>query len=319
MAQYSWETFTEDNRRECRQAHATLVLAPRELSKARLTRLLKELLAKSNVIFGVSTEGFVRGFEGQPQFTMLSSEVVASFEQKAADAHSSRTLALLHYPQSAVDEVIRAVRPARVVVVRGSYQYVFHRSSTHALLSKRAVPYELVSPFCDEHEASEYLAHVEPLLPTIKPQTGDEAAMFQLADVVAKRSFDYSFQTGAVLAHAESDGTFRMADAACNEVVPFQTYALWHGNAREMHEAAFQDTTHYDTIHAEMNLLARAATRGDSLTGAHLFINLLPCPACARTLCKTGIAEVVYREMHSDGYALELFAACGIKTRRMQC
>lgn len=317
MALIEWATFTDSDKRSSRDMHATFVLAPRELSKARTTQLLKDLLASTHVIFGISQEDYVAGFEQQPQFAMLRPEDVLPFEQKVSSARSSHSLTVLIYPQSQVDEVIRAIRPARVIVVRGSYQHAFHRRSTHALLNKRAIPYELVSPFCDEDEAVEYLKRVETLLPDFKQNTGDETVMFQVADVIAKRSFDYSFQTGVVLAARQNDGSYTAIDAASNEVVPYQTYALHHGNAREMHESSFQDTTHYDTIHAEMNLLVRAMRMGHSLAGKALFINLLPCPHCARVLAKTGIVELVYRTEHSGGYAVELFKKTGIKTRKL--
>lgn len=318
MARYDWEKFTDNDKRACRDARATLILAPREMSEARIAQLLRELLPKGNVIFGVAAEPFVAGFEGQPQFRMLPNGAVAAFEEKVSHAQSVRALHSIRYPQSVTDDVIRAVRPARVIVVRGSYLYTFHRSSTFKLLNRRGIPFELVSPFADEVEASVYEARVAPLLPVIEAKDGDVSMVFAAVNTIAKRSYDYSFQTGAVLARALPDGTLTIVDAACNEVVPYQTYALLHGNVREEHESALHDGAHYDTIHAEMNLLARAAMRGDPLGGAHLFINLLPCPACARTLCKTGIAEVVYRTSHWGGYALELFEACGIKTRHIE-
>jgi deoxycytidylate deaminase len=105
--------------------------------------------------------------------------------------------------------------------------------------------------------------------------------------------------------------------AACNPVIPYQTSALWTGNSREEHFSDAHDTNHYDTIHAEMNALVRLSELGQSLRGKTLFLTILPCPNCARTISQTGVAEIVYELDHSDGYGVQLLEQCGVKMRKV--
>ena len=48
-----------------------------------------------------------------------------------------------------------------------------------------------------------------------------------------------------------------------------------------------------------------------------MFINLMPCPTCARMLAMTDIEEFVYSIDHSDGYAVKMLEAAGKKVRRV--
>lgn len=312
----TWADFSDNDKKQCRALRPTFVMAPRELSATRLVDLVKQLLEKNHVIFGVAAERFVAGFEGQVQFQTLPINAIEPLAQKIAAAHLPHKLIVLSYPQIAVDDVIRAIRPKNVVLVRGSWHLVFQRRSTYDLLTRRNIPFSFVSPFVHDSEAKEYLASIEGHLPyEPNPLIGDRRAMLAAAQKVATASCDYSFQTGVVLAEPTDQG-YRLVDAACNEVVPYQTYALHYGNSREEHLSEVHDANHYDTIHAEMNLLVRALKTGRNFEGKSLFINMMPCPSCARTLVKTGLAEVVYNKVHSDGYAVELFEHAGIKTRK---
>lgn len=321
---FDFANIKTEDKAYLRGLHATLVIAPREMSEQRQKSLVKEVLANGNVVFGVAAEEYVDGFSGQPQFQTTPVEYIQRLALDIETAKLPHGMCVVRYHQEDVDDVIRAVRPNSVVVVRGSYLYPFHRSATFELMTKRGIPFRYVSPFVDEAEAKEYLAEhgFMTLEVTSKLRENDElrteADVFAVVDAVAKQSYDYSFQTGAVLAEATENNGFKILDAACNEVVPYQTYALHFGNSREEHQSAHQgDAVHYDTIHAEMNLLVRAMQRGVTFTGKSLFINMLPCPNCARTLVKTGLQEVVYRRVHSDGYAVDLFEKSGIKTRRV--
>jgi deoxycytidylate deaminase len=53
------------------------------------------------------------------------------------------------------------------------------------------------------------------------------------------------------------------------------------------------------------------------MKGSSLFINLLPCPTCARLLSQLPLGEVVYVEDHSDGYAVKILETSGKKVRRV--
>jgi deoxycytidylate deaminase len=64
-------------------------------------------------------------------------------------------------------------------------------------------------------------------------------------------------------------------------------------------------------------MVVKAQSQGVDLKGATLFINLLPCPHCARALALTGLAEIVYSQDHSAGYAITLFEQMDKKVRRL--
>lgn len=318
MSKFTWSKFSDDDKEALRSLRATFVMAPRKMSEDRFRHIIKENLAKGNVICGISEEKYVVGFDGQPQFEMLGTEFAEDLSDKIRKAHLPHRMHVLVYSQEEIDEVIRAVRPNDVVVVRGSYTHPFHRRSTYGLLQKRSIPFKYESPFSSETEAKLYLKEISPKLPVVEESVqGDETMMLLAANKIAKRSFDYSFQVGAVLAKDKGD-LYELVDASANEVVPYQTYAMHHGNSREDTLSGYQDANYYDTIHAEMNLLVRSLERGYGLKDLTLFINMMPCPNCARTLCRTGLREVVYREVHSGGYAVELFKKSGINTRKME-
>jgi len=102
-----------------------------------------------------------------------------------------------------------------------------------------------------------------------------------------------------------------------NRVVPYQSYLLHHGAIHETMFAPANDLNFYDTNHYEVELLLDALHTKIDLTGATIFANVMHCPTCARMLSRTGIAEFVYAQDHSDGYAVRLLEAAGKKVRRI--
>jgi dCMP deaminase len=55
------------------------------------------------------------------------------------------------------------------------------------------------------------------------------------------------------------------------------------------------------TIHAEMNALAQAASRGVSVEGAAIYSTASPCWACFRVLANAGIREFFFAEEYKSG------------------
>jgi deoxycytidylate deaminase len=92
---------------------------------------------------------------------------------------------------------------------------------------------------------------------------------------------------------------------------------MHHGNSREANISPPHDLNHKDTVHAEVEILIKAGKDNIDLAGTTVFINLLPCPACARMFADTDIKELVYREDHSSGYAVKLLEVAGKKVRRI--
>jgi deoxycytidylate deaminase len=92
---------------------------------------------------------------------------------------------------------------------------------------------------------------------------------------------------------------------------------MHYGASREKHFSPPNDLNYYDTVHAEVMLILQAQRQDIKLAGTTLFINLLPCPSCARMLCETPIVEFVYTNDHSEGYALRLLQAAGKKVWRL--
>lgn len=291
------------------------IVAPREVSQARFKQIVKRYLPKAPIVLGVSKEPYVVGLEGQPQFAMLDLRTVQPVIDRV-NAVSPGAIRVLAYSQSELADIVAAHRFKRILLVNGSWHYTFQNHPAYQVLLERNIPFKYLSPFVDEDEAHAYEQHhsYAPNLPK-KGTVLSDAEMLAAAAEAAKQSYDYSFQTGASLGRRTDEGYAYLFDAF-NKVVPYQSYALHHGNSRERHGSEVHDTTHYDTIHAEMHLLIRALENGTNLKGTTLFINLLPCPSCARTLTQTGIDEIVYVNDHSGGYGKMILEASGKNVRQ---
>lgn len=312
---FDWNDLAFASKKPLNNLKATFIAAPRELSAARFTQLVKEYLPKGNIILGFAKEPFVAGYEDQPQFRMLELKTVQPIINKVNNSPSKHKIATLAYAQRDLVHVINGLSIRQMVLVNGSWKYSFHTQPPYYALMQRGVAYKLVSPFTDEAEAKKFAAATK--LPQL-PQEGkfSEIEMLELAQKAATHSFDYCFQTGVTLGK-RAGKTYDLLTWACNEVVPYQTYAMHFGASRETNFSPPHDLNHYDTIHAEINLLVAAAQKRINLKGTTLFINLLPCPTCARILVKTEIDEFVYREDHSSGYAIRMLEAAGKKIRRL--
>lgn len=317
-----WSDLAFGSKKALKDLRATFIAAPRELSLQRITQLIKTYLPKGNLVVGIAKEPYILGFEGQPQFRTL--QIDAPLQQlidkvNAASPHKIYTLA---YFQREWCYILDKGGFRYVVLVNGSWRYVFHSHEAYYLLANKRISYDMVSPFASEDEAVAYNDHVYPKMLAAQ-WPGEPAGVFSeddmlgLADMVAKLSFDYSFQCGAILGRKVKGG-YECIAASFNKVVPYQTYALHYGASREQHFSVPHDLNHYDTIHAEVALIVRAAT--DSavhLEDTTLFINLLPCPSCARMITQTPIQEIVYVQDHSDGYAVRLLEKAGKQVRRI--
>jgi len=317
-----WADLAFGSGKPLNKLKATFILAPREISAKRFTQLIRSYLPKGNIILGVATEPYVLGFEGQPQFKTLRAETLAALIKKVNASASPHKIYTLAYSQRDGIHVINKGGFKRVVGINGSWKYSFHTLPTFYEITKAGTPYELVSPFVGEAEAKAYEAEKEPeiarRITQNSPQgtTLTDGQMLKLASIAAQSSYDTSFQTGVVLGK-KAGQKYQVLLTSFNKVVPFQTYAMVHGASRETHFSPPGDLNHYDAVHAEVEAVVKAVGQGVSLKGTSIFINLLPCPTCARMLAETDIAEVVYQSDHSDGYAVTLLEAAGKKVRRI--
>jgi deoxycytidylate deaminase len=311
---WDWGDLAFGSKKPVNNLKAAFIAAPRELSAARFTQLVKEYLPKGNIILGLAKEDYVLGFEDQPQFATLQRKSVQSVIDKVNNSPSKHRIATLVYAQRDLLHVINGLDIRQFIGVNGSWKYSFHTQAPYYALIQRSIPYTLVSPFADEAEAQDYAKRTKLLRP---PARGifDERQMLDIAAQAAKQSYDYSFQTGTSLGRKKGN-KYALLATTCNPVVPYQTYAMHHGAARETNFSPPHDINHYDTVHAEVGLIIKAQKENIDLMGTTLFINLLPCPTCARMLSQTDIAEFVYQEDHSDGYAIKMLELAGKKVRR---
>lgn len=313
---FDWAKLAFSSKRPLTTLKATFIAAPREISQARFIQLVKEYLPKGHILLGISKEDFVEGLDGQPQFAMLRQKTL----QKTIDsinAKSEHKVYTLHYFQRELITIIEKLTPPRAVFVNGSWYHSFHIQPVYYLLSEKHIPYTLVSAFTDETEAVAYEKTTTKKIARVQlPGLVSDAVVMGFTDEVAKGSYDHTFQTGTILAKKTKNG-YEPILSAFNKVVPYQTYALLYGSLRERHFSPSNDLNYYDTIHAEMALLVEAQKKSISLKGTTLFVNLMPCPNCARTLAETDIAEVVYRIDHSEGYAADLLQKTNKTVRRI--
>ena len=305
-----WSDIAFADKRGLKELNATFITAPREMSKTRLSQLVKRYLSRGNLILGIAREDYVLGLEDQPQFKTMRLEEAQSIVNKVHEAGLEHKLYVLVYSQRDLPYIIDKITFSRIVFVNGSWYKALHLRQEFYILSSKAIPYDMVSPFVSEIEAKQY-ALDHPARKIGSDRLLSKSQVIDLMGEEAKNSCAYSeFQTGVVLARKQGD-KFGFIASAYNKIVPYETYAMLYGASREKNFTPMNDLNHYDAIHAEVSLLIKAQKQKLDLSQTTLFINLLPCPSCARMLAATDIADLVYIEDHSSGYAVQLLEAAG--------
>lgn len=316
---FDWADLVFADKKPISKLAATFMSAPREISESRFKQLIKQYLPKGAIVLGLAKESYVDGFENQPQFRMLQLESIKSIIDKVNAVSKTSKIYTLRYAQKDSKYLYEKLNFARVVLINGSWKYSFHTQAPYYTLVRHAIPYEMVSPFTDEAEAKVFAADTMNAIEKIHPFTPGvytDRKMMQLASEAASYSFDNSFQTGASLGRPDGKD-FELLAWSYNRVVPFQAYAMHYGASREKNFSPPNDLNHYDTVHAEVEMIIKAGKEHIDLRGTTLFINLLPCPSCARMFAETDIAEFVYSEDHSAGYAIKMLEAAGKTVRRL--
>lgn len=309
-----WSDLAFSSKKPLRELKATFIAAPRDISTVRFTEIIKKYLPQGNIVLGISKEPYVLGFEDQPQFKMLQADTAQVIIDKV-NARSPNKIATLLYSQREEQYIIEKIPFKKALFVNGSWKYSFHARPIYYTLAARHMPYELIAAFTDESEARAYIGSLPPE-PQKPAGTFSDIEMMAFAGAIAQQSFDYTFQTGVSLGRKKGNG-YEFIEWSFNRVVPYQTYAMLHGGSRETHFSPPHDLNHYDTIHAEVDMILKAQKQGMDLRGTTLFINLLPCPSCTRMFTQTDIEEFVYEHDHSDGYGFKMLRAAGKKIRRI--
>lgn len=318
---YNWSDLAFSSKKSVNNLDATFIAASRELSQLRFKQLIKEYLPQGNIVLGISKEPYVEGFENQPQFKMLEQSIVQP-QIDMVNAKSKSKIVTLSYFQRELKYILEKFDFKKVVFINGSWKYSFHTQTPYYVLVNTKVDFEMISPFTSENEAKDYDKKTWSAIKRRAecPPSGSlltESEMIRIAQQMGQCSYDYNFQTGISLGRENNKKKYVFLAAAFNKVVPYQTFAMHFGASRERHFSPPHDLNHYDTVHAEVELLIKAAKEGIDLNGCSLFVNLLPCPPCSRMLSETSISELVYIDDHSDGYAVKLLEKSGKTVKRV--
>lgn len=315
--EFEWSDIAFGNKKPLKDLKAVLIAAPREISSARFTELIKKYIPNRDIVLTIAKEDYVLGYEGQPQFRTLKTEQLSQID-KLNKSQSPHKIYVVNHFQRDLGVVIEKLKPSMCVFINGSWKNSFHTLPIYYQLTTSKIDFELLSPFVDEKEAMDYGLKIDKeIAKNINIKKSFSGREFiKIIEDVASQSFDYVFQTGLILAKKSGD-KYNTLVTAYNQVVPYACYALHNGSARENNFSPPNDLNHYDAVHAEMSMLVQAQKAKLNLKNTTLFINLLPCPTCARTLCLTDIEEIVYVNDHSNGYAVKLLESCGKTVRRL--
>ena len=319
MSVYQWNQLEPDDKQQLAALKPILILGPRTISTSRIITLTKQLAEKRPLIWGCLQESHIDGLNQSPQFKSLELEQLqAALDQVGADGDAKlHPIKILHYHQRHVKYILQELELSAVIGVYGSWHKAFHYTPIFYQLVQHDIPYKLVSSFNNQLKAEQYHQELEPQLADLKPEPDSsqkltDKQLLAAANQAARLSFDYTYQTGAALAKNQ-----RLLLTAHNRVVPYPAYMLHRGAAKEKQFAPPQDLNYFDTNHAEVELLLAALEQNLDITGTSLYINLLPCPICARMIARSPISRIVYHHDHSQGYGFELLQDAGKQVERV--
>ena len=70
-------------------------------------------------------------------------------------------------------------------------------------------------------------------------------------------------------------------------------------------------------LHAEQNAIIQAATLGQSIEGATIYVTNQPCAICAKMIINAGIKRIVVKEGYPDDLAVAILEEAGLRTVKL--
>lgn len=140
---------------------------------------------------------------------------------------------------------------------------------------------------------------------------GWDAYFMEMAEVTAKRSTCLRRQVGAVIVqdrHIVATG-YNGAPRGiehCGERPDGclrQKLGVPSGEKHELCRA----------LHAEQNAIIQAATLGQSIEGATIYVTHQPCAICAKMIINAGIRRIVVKQGYPDELSVEILREAGLK------
>jgi dCMP deaminase len=71
-------------------------------------------------------------------------------------------------------------------------------------------------------------------------------------------------------------------------------------------------------LHAEQNAIIQAATFGNSIEGATIYITHQPCIICAKMIINAGIRKIIVEATYPDDYAVDILREAGLQIVTME-
>jgi deoxycytidylate deaminase len=315
-----WDKLSDKDRKKVSKSRKlTFIAGPVRLSKRRITQIVTNL-ANTSLLLGCLKDEEIPGLEGSPQFWPLRLEELL----KAAGSRSPCLTAggkaqVLHHFHKDIKYIIKELKPSKVIFVNGSWAGQIHYRSEYWQALDVGAKVELVSPFTSEREGKNYeqIANSEQRIAKLYKKTKkySDKELLGIAKKIAKASWDWIGQIGAVLAKKG-----RILAIACNRVVPYQAYQMHFGSIREKRHIPAQEMLETQlTNHAESEILEITRRQKINLKGTTLYINIFPCPTCAKMLSRTEIETIVYSQDHNLGndFGYKVLEMSGKKLKRI--
>jgi len=140
------------------------------------------------------------------------------------------------------------------------------------------------------------------------PVSKDEfdVSMVREAQKEAQKTGDWWRQIGAVLVKNKE-----ILIRGYNRDLPSDHTPYQVGEVRDFFKAGERHEL-ASTIHAEENIIAKAAKEGISLKGTSLYVTTFPCPVCAKLIACSGIKKLYFTEGGSNFDAQKVLESADI-------
>jgi len=292
MKIFDWNKISSRKKKLLREEKTIFILGPVHISKKRIKDICK--LYKGNILFGCLKDTEIPGLEDSLHFKLLLEEDLIQGLKRVKKAN------LLKHFHKDTKYIIKELEPKKVIFINGSWSGPLHYRSMYWKAIDRKAEVDIISAFVGEEEAREYQKKIykERIKPGelySKRKKYADKELLVLAQKLSCYSWDWIGQIAAVLAKKG-----KVLALAWNRVLPYEAFQMYDGAPRGRMQIPSQEKLETQlTNHAESEILETCRRECINMKDTFLYINIFPCPICAKNLSQTDIKGIIYSHDHN--------------------